>query len=165
MSKEIRQLPEVTTPATTDWYVLQKSSNNQTSRISGENLIPPTSVKSPMLGLSAAIDATNGVKSQVNVGAAGGTMYYINLGGIKMLWGRGAALTVGGAGFTLVGFTLPTGFFTTVQSNNVCIDAESPANTGNFMYISSANSTTTLVVTLKSAAATTVTFSIFVIGT
>ena len=56
MAKEIRQLPEVTAPATTDWYILQKSSNNQTSKISGANLIPDGSVTNDALagGITAS---------------------------------------------------------------------------------------------------------------
>lgn len=42
--REIRQLPEVTSPSTGDWYLLQKASNNQTSKVSGANLIPADSV-------------------------------------------------------------------------------------------------------------------------
>jgi len=49
MAKEIRQLPEVTAPATTDWYILQKSSNNQTSKVSGSNMIPNGSVDNTKL--------------------------------------------------------------------------------------------------------------------
>lgn len=57
------------------------------------------------------------VSNQVNAGTAGGTMYYINLGGIKMLWGQsssiaGASLTNG----SNWGVTFPASFFTTIQS-------------------------------------------------
>ena len=55
------------------------------------------------------------VLSQVNTGSAGGTMYYINLGGIKMLWGQTAANVASAAGPSF-GITFPTSFFTTVQS-------------------------------------------------
>jgi len=57
---------------------------------------------------------SNSVQSQANTGTAGGTMYYINLGGIKLCWGSTAAL--GTSNFTI---TLPTGFFTTMQAGNI----------------------------------------------
>ena len=41
-------------------------------------------------------------------------MYYINLGGIKLLWGTTAA--VGTGTFTI---TNPTGFFSTIQSASI----------------------------------------------
>lgn len=57
-----------------------------------------------------------GVSSQTNAGSAGGTMYYTNLGGIKMLWGTSVLLTgsslTNGSNWT---FTFPTSFFTTIQ--------------------------------------------------
>ena len=45
-------------------------------------------------------------------------MYYINLGGIKLLWGTTANQTIGGASpaSASVGITFPSSFFTTVQS-------------------------------------------------
>jgi len=161
MTKEIRQLPEVTTPATTDWYVLQKSSNNQTSRVSGENVIPGGSIKSPKLGLSAVADATNGVKSQANVGNAGGTMYYINLGGIKMLWCNGALATVG-AGNTTLSFTLPV-FFTTIQAIIPSTAASSPASSSNVTLLSF--STSAVNCNLYSSTNVSMAASIFIIGT
>lgn len=54
------------------------------------------------------------VSTQTNAGTAGGTMNYINLGGIKMLWGTSATLTgsslTNGSNWTI---TFPTSFFTT----------------------------------------------------
>jgi len=142
---------------------MQQMSDNDDALKDGTG-IDDNTLTAIKLALSAILDATNGVKTQANAGSAGGTMHYINLGGLKLLWGRGT-LNVGGAGYTAVNFTLPDDFFTTVQSNLVSIDAESPASGGQYMYITSGNSNSSLVVTLKSSAATTVTFSIFVIGT
>jgi hypothetical protein len=56
------------------------------------------------------------VQSQANAGTAGGTIYYVNLGGIKIAWG------VSNSGLTMAttpvgyGFTLPASFFSTVQA-------------------------------------------------
>lgn len=60
MSKQIKELPEVTTPATTDWYLMQKSSNDQTSKISGTNLIPPASINGDRLSSYKVVRDNNG---------------------------------------------------------------------------------------------------------
>lgn len=49
MTKEIRQLPEETVTTTSDWYILQKASNNQTSKVSGTNLVPASSIQDSKL--------------------------------------------------------------------------------------------------------------------
>lgn len=56
------------------------------------------------------------VQSFSNAGTAGGTGYYINIGGIKLCWGISAQYlnAQGSQSFITVGVTLPT-FFTTVQ--------------------------------------------------
>ena len=51
------------------------------------------------------------VQSVANSGTAGGTIYYINLGGIKLLWGASSSALAVGTTYT---FDFPT-FFTTVQ--------------------------------------------------
>lgn len=53
------------------------------------------------------------VTTYTNPGGAGGTFYYINLGGIKLMWGVTAGIAVGGGGAAI---TLPSGFFTTIQA-------------------------------------------------
>lgn len=57
------------------------------------------------------------VNTAANAGTAGGTQYWVNLGGIKILWGIGAsqATGTGGTNFTV---TLPASFFTTIQYNS-----------------------------------------------
>jgi len=67
----------------------------------------------PYLGLLSTIFSGQ-VLTQANAGTAGGTMYYINLGGIKLLWGNTAS--VGSGNWNI---TLPTGFFTTMQAGSV----------------------------------------------
>lgn len=51
------------------------------------------------------------VSTQANAGTAGGTMYYINLGGIKLLWASGLSVATGSSG----GVTFPNSFFSTIQ--------------------------------------------------
>lgn len=72
-------------------------------------------VLSGKLGLSSSF--TGGVATQSNSGSAGGTIYYINLGGIKLAWGTTTAQTIGGAApaSASVGITFPVSFFSTVQ--------------------------------------------------
>ncbi len=73
------------------------------------------SIFSTALGLSALLDPTNGVKTLANSGTAGGTMWYINLGGIKILWGETNSQSSGNPGISY-GINWPTSFFTTVQT-------------------------------------------------
>lgn len=56
------------------------------------------------------------VTTYTNPGTAGGTssFFYINLGGIKLLWGTTAAVSVGTGGTTST-VTLPTSFFSSIQ--------------------------------------------------
>lgn len=46
MGKEIRQLPEITDPSSSDLYPIQRASDNQTSKVTGSNLLPADSVAS-----------------------------------------------------------------------------------------------------------------------
>lgn len=63
----------------------------------------------------------NSVQSYTNAGSAGGTGYYINLGGIKFCWGTTAQVSNSGTGFQQAVYVinLPTSFFSTIQSINV----------------------------------------------
>lgn len=61
------------------------------------------------------LSLVNSVQSYTNAGAAGGTFYYLNLGGIKLLWGSSASV-ISGTSPTAVRITFPVGFFTTIQS-------------------------------------------------
>jgi hypothetical protein len=69
--------------------------------------------KSP-LNLISSIFAQS-VQSQTNSGTAGGTISYINLGGIKLMWGTTAAQTSSAAGVNYT-ITPPSGFFSSIQS-------------------------------------------------
>ena len=70
-------------------------------------------ILSAMLGLSSGDGG--GVASIANAGTAGGTMYYINLGGIKLLWGTTSSLTAPANSSSNYTITYPTSFFTTIQ--------------------------------------------------
>ncbi len=116
------------------------------------------------LGLSNAIDATNGVKSYTNAGTAGGTFYYISLGGLKLFWGITASLACPGNSPTYA-VNFPASFFSSIQSILLTTDGVS-ADSRSYTEVSSY--TTSLVNIYgqnnynASAAAT---FGVFVIGT
>lgn len=76
-------------------------------------------VKSTALALSNALDGTNGVQTFVNAGTAGGTFFYINAGGLKLLWGSTGTISTAGTGNVQssgAGITFPASFFSTIQS-------------------------------------------------
>lgn len=102
------------------------------------------------------------VSTQANAGSAGGTLYWINFGGIKLLWGVGAVQTVGGAGSTAQVFTLPA-FFTTLQYVNTGVSTVSLDNgsyTTGFAY-----STSSIETRFQSKAGMTFSVNVFAIGT
>ena len=65
------------------------------------------------------------VTSYTSTGQGGGTGYYINLGGIKLVWGTQGSAVIGSipANSTTAAQTVsyPAGFFTTVQFSNVML--------------------------------------------
>ena len=104
------------------------------------------------------------VSSQANAGTAGGTMYWLNLGGVKILWGTsttGLLITSTGNGYL---FTLPT-FFTTVQT----VISSMTTQVSDTRTWASGNAYSTGAITTFLVGAPTVTasgsYSIFVIGT
>lgn len=100
--------------------------------------------------------------SYSNAGTAGGTFYYLNLGGIKMLWGTTTAFTNGTGG---AGVTLPASFFSTIQT--ITATTYLPTVSGNqIAYIASqSTSTVSIGVSNNSGNATATTqVSIIVIG-
>jgi hypothetical protein len=89
--------------------------------------IASNAVISGKLGLSSGY--SGGVASQANAGSAGGTMYYINMGGLKMLW----IITTASTASTTYSVTFPTSFFATVQGITVGSAGSSGTTTG--LYI------------------------------
>lgn len=88
--------------------------------------------------ISAASNTfTFGTSSQANAGTGGGTMYYINLGGVKMLWMQTTASTA----TTTYTITFPTSFFSTVQSVTAGYAGQSGTTTGAYIVISSISTT------------------------
>lgn len=86
--------------------------------------------------------------SYSNGGTAGGTFKYVNLGGIKILWGLTGGFTISGSSFQQTAgltLTLPTSFFSTIEyaSGDIFNPSASP-------YLSViVNSATTTTVTAQ----------------
>lgn len=64
----------------------------------------------------AKLSLTGGVNTYTNSGSAGGTGYYINLGGIKYAWGMTGTLSLSATSTGTGVINFPSSFFTTVQS-------------------------------------------------
>jgi hypothetical protein len=77
----------------------------------------------------------NTVQSYTNTGSAGGTFYYINLAGIKLLWGTTGSLSVSGGSPFAIGYTLnfPPNFFNSIQSATGTVSGQ--ATNTQFLYI------------------------------
>lgn len=87
------------------------------------------------------------VQTLANAGDAGGTLYYVDLGGIKMCWGTTASIAVSGASPGASGtknITLPAGFFSTLQS--VTLTTGPATNTQYILPTNISQSTATLQV-------------------
>lgn len=78
------------------------------------------------------------VQSQTNAGTSGGTMYYINLGGIKLLWMSTSSATTGATTYTV---TFPTSFFNTIQTIVPGNVGSAGTTTGLYIVTGSASST------------------------
>ena len=79
------------------------------------------------------------VSTQSNAGTGGGTLYYINLGGIKLCWGQTAThISYNYPTYTI---TLPTSFFSSIQSVEATYIPVAGDSAG-FAYVSTATTTT-----------------------
>lgn len=123
----------------------------QTGYDSLNNLIYPTSPSQN----AGKLD----VGSYTNAGTAGGTFSYMNLGGIKFLWGITAALATG----TSYGITFPPTFFATIQT--ATLTAGVAAGTASAYGSIASQSTTTMAFNfVASAGSGTMPMQVFVIG-
>lgn len=124
------------------------------------------------LALNGSLTGTglhNQILTYSNSGSAGGTFYYANFSGIKMLWGITANQTLSGTGpinGSAVAITMPTSFFTTFQ---MVMSTPGNAAAGTSMLTSAiqASSTTSISVVLNQINGTNGSggISLFVIGT
>jgi hypothetical protein len=125
--------------------------------------IGTNAVLSTALGLSHAIDPTNGVQSQTNTGGAGGTMYYINLGGLKILWGQTAGIVATAAGpqYTV---TFPASFFSTIQTATVSVNSLNTVSNQNPNWIT-ISATTGNIIAYAASTTTAQIYGYCIIGT
>lgn len=105
------------------------------------------------------------VTSYTNAGSAGGTFYYINLGGVKLLWGITADI-IGGTSPTTYYVTLPSSFFTTVQSALLTVGPNNTTNQQSVTFAAGGVSATSLSINLWASTTTTAEpVNVLVIGT
>jgi hypothetical protein len=110
--------------------------------------------------------------SYSNAGSAGGTFYYINLGGIKLMWGVTSTVTISGSGAQQSGavtINLPVSgsFFTTIQNIIPSIGTVPTGTSALSSALQALSGTTTMSVVLNQIAGTNgaAGISVFVIGT
>lgn len=100
------------------------------------------------------------VQSFVNTGSAGGTFYFMNLGGVKMLWGQTGLIAATGAG----ALTLPLNLFSSIQSAMAAASNNSGvANV--YGSIDAVSTTSVRVIATTTGGATNVTLSVWIMGT
>jgi len=113
--------PTITTPTLTS---PTSTALSNTGGLATDTLAASVVATLASLVLNGSLTGT-GLASQVqtytNTGSAGGTGYYINLGGIKMCWGQTASQSSHNAPAYSIYF--PTSFFTTVQSINLTVSS------------------------------------------
>lgn len=103
------------------------------------------SVLSSNLGLASTF--TGGVQTLANAGTAGGNIYYIDLGGLKMCWGTTLSRTSGPNSSTQYTITLPASFFSSIQHTSYIIQQAAGSATNNDVTgISATTSTLTFAV-------------------
>lgn len=158
--------PTITTPTITVPTIADFSNATHThaSNMTGGTLNAGNALQAGTVTFSNLLSSifSGQVSSQANAGTAGGTMYYVNLGGIKILWSISAQQTSGSGGNQYT-FTLPTSFFSTIQLamtsvSGLATDARQYANV-------ESSTTTTVTVNVVSAGAATAGFGLLVIGT
>lgn len=105
------------------------------------------------------------VSSLSNAGTAGGTIKYLNIGGLKLLWATGASKSSNATGtgvqFT---FTLPAGFFTTINSIYASPSSLGASVTQLTSVVSSSTSTVTVACIATSGSGTSQVPNILIIG-
>jgi hypothetical protein len=108
------------------------------------------------------------VSTLANTGGAGGTMYYVNLGGIKILWFKSAFLNIPANSYSNYPVNLPSGFFSTIQSVSTSNSGVGGFSAQTVTQDNGSSSTSVQNVGIGNAqgsAAATYAFSMIIIGT
>lgn len=153
--------PNLTQPTIADF---SNANHNHQSTAGGGTLNAALALQSGSVNYANLLSTifSGQVSSQVNAGSAGGTMFYINLGGIKMLWGNGSSQSITGATEAVFTWTLPASFFGTLQVIMPGLAATS-GNTANSQITSA--STTTVSQAITTLGTMSATPSLILIGT
>lgn len=137
-------------PSAAKWNIL---GTNDASFNNGTGLGDDT-----ILATKMALAAT----SSANGGTAGGTQYQLDLGTLKLCWLKSAAKS-NSNGQNNYTWTLPSSFFSTIQT--VIGTISDPVTTANQFYITLSSSTSTITTGIISTGASTGTINALVIGT
>lgn len=132
-------------PADAD-YVMGVTAAGVDSRFSFATVLAYLKAKTAWV-TSSNVDFTAAMLTQANAGSAGGTMHYMNLGGLKILWGTTTSLTSSNGTNYIV--TFPVGFFTAtphyasanVQSMTGTADQTAGINANNALSTTNASIT------------------------
>lgn len=111
-----------------------------------------------ILATKMALAAT----SSANGGTAGGTQYQLDLGTLKLCWLKSAAKS-NSSGQNSYTWTLPTSFFTTIQS--VMGSVSDPVSTADQIFVVGGSSVSSINTLIISNGASTGTINALVIGT
>ena len=123
---KISGLPKDSAPTTTDYIVVVDSETGQSKKVLLSDLFGQANI--PYAALLTTIFSgqvqshTPTISSTTGGSWSGASAKYINLGGIKILWGRITMNATATQGRATV--TLPSGFFTTVQLAIPAIESE-----------------------------------------
>lgn len=154
--------PSLNTPTISDFTNAQHGHTNAAGggTLNGANALQAGSVNFTNL-LSTIFSGQ--VQTQANAGSGGGTMWWVNLGGIKLLWGQSAAFQNTSSGFNAT-FTLPT-FFSSLQAGFSSIDNLGTTPNQNSNISTFTTSSINVATWSVSNTVSTETVSLFVIGT
>lgn len=152
-----------TTLAATDKIPYEDGATGETKYTTADSILPPGSVE--FADLLATIFSGQ-ITSATNGGTAGGTMKYINLGGIKLLWGLSVAVSVGAGASVAATVNFPTSFFTGGTTPYILDTLANPTvSAQQFIYSNNISNTgVTLNISNNAGATTTAQHSYLVIG-
>ena len=109
------------------------------------------------------------VQSYTNTGSGGGTGYYINLGGIKLLWITTGTVSTS-SGNASLNISLPSSFFTSVKAgsatpSNLAVDVAQYANFGTIFPVSSPANINVYITNLTHSTSSAASATMILIGT
>jgi len=137
--EQIKQQNEETTVVSGDWFLMQKASTDETVKVDAGNIVPDGAISYIKL-LSTIFSGQ--VTTDTNPGTAGGTRNKLNLGGVKLSWGKTGAYLLAAGGGAIGTITFPTSHFTAAPTVFYSL-TELTTSGRQYPYESAAPSTTT----------------------